>query len=240
MREYSTSSHGLRVVALSLIVAICLSAVACGVKDKVEDNRSQVLNPPDPQIVGMQGEGGAGGFDFQVNVFCTIRNDGGAGYITVTAELNKGGYREKREVVHFAENASHKLTFNFKEPSIARGGLDAGGYVCRARSGGSPDQSGSSAAAPQRKARAKNPPTAVRQSTRRIEATNVPGKVAPGQVSGRITHMADIDAPFGRTQTITVTFENTSDVITHYKLKDFGRLSGWTITKKCRKIQGRL
>ena len=63
------------------------------------------------------------------------------------------------------------------------------------------------------------------------------GKVTPGQVSGRISHVADIYAASGRTQTISVAFTNTSDVITHYRLKDSGRASGWTITKMCKRIR---
>jgi hypothetical protein len=81
----------------------------------------EAFNPPHPRIVGRQAESGTYGFDYQVNVFCTILNEGGAGNITVTATLNKGGYWEKRSVEYFPENRSGKLTFNFKEPSVMSG-----------------------------------------------------------------------------------------------------------------------
>ncbi len=50
--------------------------------------------------------------------------------------------------------------------------------------------------------------------------------------------MADISVSPGSSQSITVTFQNTSDVTTHYRLEDAGRFSGWTITKKCREGPG--
>jgi hypothetical protein len=115
-----------------------------------------------------------------------------------------------------------------------------------------PNQSSSPAAAPQSPSRNQNQPTAVQQRQaptkkpataapqrgRSREATNVPGQVSPGQVAGRISRVADIYASSGSSQSITVTFQNTSDVTTHYRLEDAGRFSGWTVTKKCRLVVG--
>jgi len=189
-----------------------------------------------------------GGFDYQVNVFCTIRNDGGAGYITITAKLTKGGYWEKREVKHFSENASQRLTFNFKEPSLLSGGLSSGDYSCIAESGGSPDQSSSPAAAPQSQSRNQNQPTAVQQrqapqkatptalprqgkpvkrptltkpEQRKSQAapTNVPGKVNPEQVAGEFVSVSNPDfSRGGSDELVVVTFTNTSKVVTHYHI----------------------
>ena len=121
-----------RFILFGLSIIISISILSC---ESVNSAR-EAFNPPNPRIVGAQAESGMSGLDYQVNVFCTVRNDGGAGNITVTATLNKGGYWEKRSVEYLPENRSGKLTFNFKEPSVMSGGLNEGDYSCSAEAGG--------------------------------------------------------------------------------------------------------
>ena len=121
-----------RFILFGLSIIISISILTC---ESVNSAR-EAFNPPHPRIIGAQAESGTSGFDYQVNVFCTILNEGGAGNSTVTATLNKGGYWEKRSVEYFPENRSGKLTFNFKEPSVMSGGLNEGDYSCLAEAGG--------------------------------------------------------------------------------------------------------
>jgi hypothetical protein len=222
--------------------------MACEAAEGVKKEWAEVLNPTNPRIVAVQSEDGMSGFDYQVDVFCTIRNDGGPGYITVIAHVTKGGFWEKEETIHFAEKASHTLTFNFTEPSLIRGGLSSGDYGCDFKTGDSPDQSSSPAAAPkspsrnqnqptavqQRQAPRKTPPTALPRQGKPVERptltksqqrksqpapTNVPGKVNPEQVAGEFVSVSNPGfSRGGSDELVVVTFTNTSKVVTHYHI----------------------
>ena len=48
--------------------------------------------------------------------------------------------------------------------------------------------------------------------------------------------MSDIYAAPGGSQRITVTFQNTSNVTTHYRLENSGSRGGWEIRKECRSV----
>ena len=245
MCNYLTSCNGLRAIVFSIVAVLLFTAMAC---EGVKKEWVEVLNPPDPQIIGQQGEEAMSGFDYRFDVFCTIRNDGGTGNITVKAKLQKGGSWEKREVIHLSENASHNLTFKFTEPSLRSGGLGSGKYWCEAVPGGTLDQNSSPAAAPQSPSRNQNQPTAVqqRQAPRKTPPTalprqgkpverptltksqqrksqpaptNVPGKVNPEQVAGEFVSVSNpVFSRGGSDELVVVTFKNTSTVSTHYSI----------------------
>jgi len=242
MCNYLTSCNGLRAIVFSIVAVLLFTAMAC---EGVKKEWVEVLNPPDPQIIGQQGEEAMSGFDYRFDVFCTIRNDGGTGNITVKAKLQKGGSWEKREVIHLSENASHNLTFKFTEPSLRSGGLGSGKYWCEAVPGGTLDQNSSPAAAPQStttaspevrqsQATRKPTPTALprqgnpvarptstssERSASRPSPTNEPGKVSPGQVAGEFVSVSNPVFPrSGSEELVVVTFRNTSNVSTHYTI----------------------
>ena len=62
------------------------------------------------------------------------------------------------------------------------------------------------------------------------------GQITSSQVSGKISHLSDIYTAPGSSEKITVKFQNTSNVTTHYRLEDSGSRGGWEITKKCRSV----
>ena len=90
----------------------------------------------------------------------------------------------------------------------------------------------------------KTPTIAARQKQDKNKLATAPspkskpesGQITASQVSGRILHLSDIYAAPGGSQRITVTFQNTSNVTTHYRLEDSGSRGGWEIRKECRSV----
>lgn len=85
---------------------------------------------------------------------------------------------------------------------------------------------------PPRQKQVKSTPTATPRPTLKVAAE----QVTSSQVAGRISHLSDIYAAPGASQRITVTFQNTSNVTTHYRLENSGSRGGWEIRKECRSV----
>jgi len=73
------------------------------------------------------------GIDYQVHVDCTVRNRGASGLVTVSAELTKGGFWQREQMVFIPADETQQVTFAFSEPAFFWGGLNSGSYVCRAK-----------------------------------------------------------------------------------------------------------
>jgi len=96
----------------------------------VED--AKLVGRPDVEIVTTTAPQTFGA-DYQVHVDCTVRNRGASGLVTISAELTKGGYWQRQQMVFIPADETQQVTFSFAEPAFFWGGLNSGSYVCRAR-----------------------------------------------------------------------------------------------------------
>ena len=97
-------NNGLLVMMALLVVTIApVLAVACSVLG------------PSPEIVGRNLRDGFSGFDYKMWVDCTVRNNGNAGDIEVTAELNAGGQWKRRQVVNVASGEERLVAIEFAD-----------------------------------------------------------------------------------------------------------------------------
>lgn len=109
---------------LLLIFLVLAALISC-------QTIAKVLKQPLPEIIGTTARESFG-FDYQVHVDCTVRNNGASGQVTIFAELRKGGYWKKEETIFLPENESRMVTLTFSEPTFLSGGLTSGSYSCRA------------------------------------------------------------------------------------------------------------
>ena len=110
-----------------LLCSLVMASIVFGCEEA-----AKALNIPVPEIVGATARESLG-LDYQVHVDCTIKNNGASGDITVTAELNKGGFWEKEQTVFIPEDGTKKVTLTFSEPTFLGGGLTSGQYTCGAK-----------------------------------------------------------------------------------------------------------
>lgn len=109
---------------LSLLILLSLAMLGCSPIAKA-------IGRPLPELVGVTARESVG-LDYQVHVDCTVKNNGAAGNVMVTAELNLGGFWKKERQVFIAEDVSEKVTITFSEPTFLVGGLSTGSYQCDA------------------------------------------------------------------------------------------------------------
>lgn len=91
-----------------VIGLLCIGGLGCN------EVRARVT-PPSPRIVSQRATDGFAGFDYTYNVSCTVRNEGGDGQVTVTAEL--GQWKQSRSV-RLVADAQEAIDFTFREASL--------------------------------------------------------------------------------------------------------------------------
>ena len=72
------------------------------------------------------------GTDYIFHVTCTVRNRGGSGEVTVTAEFRAGGFWKKERNIFMAAGQTEAVRISFPEASFIRDGLSSGNYNCGA------------------------------------------------------------------------------------------------------------
>ena len=107
---------------LSLLILLSLAMLGCSPVAKA-------IGRPLPDLVGVTARESVG-LDYQVHVDCTVKNNGAAGNVMVTAELNLGGFWKKEQEVFIPRDGTQLVTISFSEPTLLGGGLSSGSYQC--------------------------------------------------------------------------------------------------------------
>ena len=98
---------------VGIIALIALLAIASN-PALLSSNPAAVFNPPKPEITSVSGYDSLEGFDYVFKVDATVKNNGGAGSITVFAEINGAGRYEKlSKTVYLSKGESQLLNFKF-------------------------------------------------------------------------------------------------------------------------------
>ena len=110
------------VCALLVVIAV---ATACG--------GSEEPQVPQVEITGVDARDEYSLTDYRVHVDCTLRNKGGAGVVTVEAELSLNGWWKKEVLVDLAAGEARTVTLTFEEPKFLTDALANSRYQCSAR-----------------------------------------------------------------------------------------------------------
>ena len=114
-----------------ILVVVVLVAASCS-------SASKLINRPLPKIVGKSVRESLG-FNYKIFVDCTVRNDGAAGSVIVTANLTaRDGFWEKQAKFSMEEDTTRSVALEFSEPSFFSNVLATVRYNCSA-SGFLPD-----------------------------------------------------------------------------------------------------
>ena len=103
--------------------ALLAVAMACG---SWGDSNGQ----PSPEIVGQNIREGSVSFEYMVWVDCTVRNNGAAGDVEVTAKLENGQSWSKSQPLPLAAGAEKRVPFTFAEATQLDAGLSGYQYGC--------------------------------------------------------------------------------------------------------------
>jgi len=95
----------------------------------------QIRWEPKPQVLNVEVRATIEGLDYGYVVLCTVQNDGGPGFVTVTARLHMDTESyEKTQTAHMDFGARHTFQFVFQQEVPFLRGLFASVYgLCWAR-----------------------------------------------------------------------------------------------------------